>query len=96
MQGSQLALISNNNSGLNAVFLWWSILSATSENLFSTNPTGEQTYHLPSLYDEVQDQGYTSVPKSEEIESGQMALKIEMDIFWCISITNNVKSCNKN
>ena len=74
MQGSQLALISNNNSGL-MQFLWWSILSATSENLFSTNPTGEQTYHLPSLYDEVQDQGYTSVPKSEEIKSGQMALK---------------------
>ena len=48
------------------------------------------------LHNDVSYQGHTSVPKSEEIESGQMVLeKVKWTYFWCISITNNVKPFKK-
>ena len=48
------------------------------------------------VYDELSDQGYTSLPKSGQIEIGQMVSeKVKLTLFLCISITNNVKSYKK-
>ena len=39
---------------------------------------------------------WANVPKFDESESGLMVLKkSEMNLFWCISITSNVKTCKK-
>ena len=57
---------------------------------YGIQPNFLLTRDASAWYDKVSDQWHVSVPKWGESESGR---KSEISLIWCISTTNNVKSC---
>ena len=64
---------------------------------YGIQPNFLLTRDASAWYDKVSDQWHVSVPKWGESESGLRSVrKVKLAFIWCISSTNNVKSCKNS